>query len=42
MNLQNVITYLHKGVWDQKTSFERALIALMGGFSESIGEFSNV
>ena len=25
-NLQNVIIYLHQGVWGQKTSFERALI----------------
>ena len=32
------ILYLHQEGWDQKTSFERALRALMRAFPESIGE----
>ena len=31
------ILYLHQEGWDQKTSFERALRALMRAFPESIG-----
>ena len=31
------ILYLHQGGWDQKTSFERALTALVKAFPESIG-----
>ena len=32
------ILYLHQGDWDKKTSFERALAALMKAFPKSIGE----